>query len=235
MTSLDIYRAARSSFSEDELFKKAKNLTIENEQELPKSGIVGDFKILQDGGFAFRYARIRKEHHDYFDEERPEYEEFTVIFLERGYVVLETAKKEVSNEIREFIEAHFLEETSLTEVNTGERVVRDVEDKCKNLYSMHVRPVSLDEPEKLKGTDKQDVSGTEFYERKIDEPLEKVKVDFASSRIDVKIGVDDDGTLILYGQNLSLSRELYLVDAVIEEIEKTERIENSVQSNLEGL
>jgi hypothetical protein len=223
MSTFERYASEKTSFTEDELTEKAQNLSITKDQEYPYTGIVRNSMKIIDGGFCFDYGKVVKEKEQWYDgsmKKKEQFDGYTVLFIDSGEVLIDsTCDVETKEEIIEFIETHFLERSSLVKVERGRKALNRIEKYSSKLHAMYSRPASEDSPEKQKASDKEGLRGTDYYESNIDEPLDKVKVQLPSAAVTMKVGIDKEGNITLYSQQLESQTELHAIKAILQDIE----------------
>lgn len=237
MSTFERYASETTSFTEDEIAQKAQNFSITESDEYPYTGIVPNSMKIIEGGFCFDFGKVIKEKERWYDgsmQEEEKFKDYTVLFIESGQVLIdETCDVETKEEIIEFIETHFLERSSLVRVEAGRKALNKVERYSSKLHAMYSRPASEDSPEKQKASDKEGLRGTDYYENNIDEPLDKVKVQLPNASVTMKVGIDKEGNITLYSQQLEPQTELHAVKAILEDINTiSKQVKPRIQTRL---
>lgn len=190
----------------------------------PKRGIVPDtFTENEDGICWTEYGREETYDRPTWDgtEETTEVSKFPIAFLQNGYVAHGKASKTIETEIKATIQKLLASEISLDPVEFDEEDLAEVIDQASVLQQANVSPSDRDDPEYLTASDRGDLRNTSFWEDYDVDPFEKIRIAVPGRDVDVDIGFDAKGSVILYGRNMEMAVQAralrYLVDEIIDQ------------------
>jgi hypothetical protein len=190
----------------------------------PKRGIVPEtFTENKDGICWIKYGCEETYNRPTWDgtEETTEVSKFPIIFLQNGYVAHGKASNTIETNIESTIQELIGSEISLNPVEFDENDLTEVIDQASALQEANVSPSDRDDPEYLTASDRGDLRNTSFWEDYDVDPFEKIRIAVPGRNVDVDIGFDAKGTIVLYGRNMEMAVQAralrYLVDEIVDQ------------------
>lgn len=148
-------------------------------------------------------------------------ESYPIIFLQNGYIGHLRGPKDVTSEIRSTIQRIIHSGIALNQIEFEPDDLVVVLEEADSVQRLDVAPTGQSDPDHLSASDRNDLRETDFVKDYEGEPFEKVKISPPGEDIDVNIGFDQNGTVILYGRNMELSNQAtalrFLCETVIDE------------------
>lgn len=146
---------------------------------------------------------------------------YPIQFLQNGFVAHLNARNEVTDEIRSHLHGILDSDIVLEHVEFDPNSLLAVIEEADSVNRVDVAPADKEEPEYLAAMDRGDLRDTRFIDEYVVEPFERVKISVPNHEIDVKVGFDKTGAIILYGQNMPLQTQAvylrYVCDELIDE------------------
>lgn len=146
---------------------------------------------------------------------------YPIIFLQNGYIAHLRGPNEVTSGIRSTIQGIIHSGIVLEHIEFEPDDLVAVLEQADSVQRLDIAPTGLRDPDHLSASDRDDLRKTDFVEDYEGEPFEKVKISAPGADIDVDVGFDQNGTVILYGRNMKLSRQAtalqFLCETVIDE------------------
>lgn len=194
----------------------------DSDQEFRRGTLPESIAALPDlDVFWFSYAIERELEYETLDGEHTTkiLEKHPVIFLDSGFIAIGNCKKEVEEEIIEFLEAHFISGYSLETLELRKSSLRRIINDAPEIIKADFNPTERSEPEQISGKDRRSLKATDFWERHEGEPVSKVKVNLPGEGREIRAGFDKYGTIILYEQKLSMKQQvealLYISENIV--------------------
>lgn len=148
-------------------------------------------------------------------------ESYPIIFLQNGYIAHLRGSNDVTSGIRSIIQRVIHSEIVLDHIEFEPDDLVAVLEQADSVQRLDVAPTGQSDPDHLSASDRNDLRETDFVDDYEGEPFEKVKISAPGEDIDVNIGFDQNGTVILYGRNMRLSKQAtslrFLCETVIDE------------------
>ena len=173
----------------------------------------------------FEYETLDGEHSTKILEKHP------VVFLNSGFIAIGSCKKEVEEEILEFIEAHFISGYSLETLEFREGSLRRMIDNAPDIIKADFNPTERSEPEQISGKDRRSLKATDFWSRHEGEPVSKIKVHLPGDTQEIRVGFDKYGTIILYEQKLTMKQQVEALRYITDNV-ASKYVSTDVQSTL---
>ena len=147
-------------------------------------------------------------------------ESYPVFFLQNGYIAHHKGRTDVRSSIRSAIQRVIQSGITLDHIEFHTDDLLDVLDQAESVQRLDIAPTDRSEPDYLSASDRDDLRKTNFVEEYEGEPFQKVKISVPGEDVDVNVGFDQDGTVILYGRNMELPKQAsvlrFLCNEVIE-------------------
>lgn len=145
---------------------------------------------------------------------------FPIFFLQNGYIAQHKGRNEVTSEIRATLQRILQSGIALDHIEFEPNDLLTVLDQADSVQRLEVAPSGRNEPDYLSASDRDDLRKTDFVDDYEGEPFEKVKISVPGEDIDVNVGFDRSGTVILYGRNMKPSKQAtalrFLCDNIID-------------------
>lgn len=190
----------------------------------PRRGIVPDTITENDDGICWvEYGREETYDRPTWDgtEETTEVSKFPVIFLQNGYVAHGKASNTIETDIEATIQKLLDSEISFDPVEFDEDDLAEVIDQASALQEANVSPSDRDDPEYLTASDRGDLRNTTFWEDYDVDPFEKIRIAVPGRDVNVDVGFDAKGTIVLYGRKMVMAVQAralrYLVDEIVDQ------------------
>lgn len=190
----------------------------------PRRGIVPDtFTESVDDMCWVKYGREETYDRSTWEgtEETTKVSKYPIIFLQNGYIAHGKASNTVESDIEALIQQLLDAEISLTPIEFDEEDLAEVIDQAQALQEADVSPSDHDDPEHLTASDRGDLRDTTFWEDYDVDPFKKIRIAVPGRDVDVDIGFDAAGTIILYGRNMEMVVQAkalrYLVDEIVDQ------------------
>jgi len=187
-----------------------------------RRGVVPDtFTESEDSISWIKYGREESYYRPTWDgtEETTEVSKFPIIFLQNGYVAHGKASNKTEADIEATVRELLGSEISLEPIEFDKDDLAEVIDEASALQEADVSPSDRDDPEYLTASDRGDLRNTSFYADYNADPFEKIRIAVPGRDVNVDVGFDAEGTVILYGRNMGMAVQAralrYLVDEII--------------------
>lgn len=208
-----------------ETLREAVNTVLGPESKRdPKRGIVPDtFTTNEDGICWVKYGREETYDRSTWEgsEETTEVSKFPIVFLQNGYVAHGKSSNKIEAEIQATIQKLLDSEISFDQVEFDEDDLAEVINQASALQEANVSPSDRDDPEYLTASDRGDLRNTSFWEDYDVDPFEKIRIAVPGRDVDVDVGFDAKGTIVLYGRNMEMAVQAralrYLVDEIVDQ------------------
>lgn len=160
-------------------------------------------------------------------------ERYPVLFLQNGYIAHHKARSEVTTAIRAILQDILDAQISFDHVEFDPDDLFAVIDDADSVQRIDLAPTDRAAPEYLSASDRGDLRETTFMEDYNVEPFERVKIIVPSRKIDVNVGFDQSGTVILHGHDMPLRTQTQTLRYLCDELIDQYIDQNSVQGNLQ--
>ena len=147
-----------------------------------------------------------------------EVQRYPMFFLQNGYVAHHTATQAVMGDIQATIQCILASEIKLEPLSLNEAELGDVIDEAIRVQEAFVEPASHEDPDYLSAGDRHDLRDTSFWEDYQVDPFEKVRVELPGQDVDVDVGFDESGTLVLYGRSMRYDIQARALRSVTDEV-----------------
>lgn len=199
MASYKFVPLPEDRFASEEVHEAVENLSARESDDDLRSGTLPETYEEANGISWFTYAKEEIEDIETLDgiEEIRVPEKNEVVMLDNGYLAFEKCNKKTEQELLTAMAQTFTEGYALQPVEFEEDTLRQVLGDANSVLGLDVAPKRPAKPNKVSARDTK-LEATDFPEEHDVDPFEKVKVDLPGRNIDVAVGFDRDGTVILY-------------------------------------
>ena len=203
------------------------------EDTKPRSGTLPETYNEYHGIPSFNYVWEEIEERETLDGviDVPNYEEYPVVFLCDRYVAYKVCNQKIEGELLGTISSNFVPGYSLKPVEFEEETLRSVLKDADSVLRLDVAPKRREKPDKVSAQDTK-LEETDFPEEHDVDPFEKVKVELPDEGVDVSVGFDKSGIVILYGRDMEMRDQVQILQVIAETVVDEYLDHDSFQASL---
>jgi hypothetical protein len=221
LPSFFVFITPKQDFSPQQILEKAKKLSIFNNNESMREGIlpaqtecVGNSVF-----FVFGFEHIIEYNTLKGKKDDKALGEVPVIFVNDQFLVTGAVVEEVESKVKKFVQDNFLPKYALEQIEFKELALRRILERSPDVFQIDHKPVraDLDTVDKITyiGRGVTDSTIHEDYGR---EPLIRIKVSLGELQNEARVGFDKHGVITIYQRSFTHSQQTVILRSICEKI-----------------